>query len=78
MSCQNRNCGSRFREERHLELNSIDLRLELSAIELGREVAGNFHASLGLGDLGSKPLFHGRLLLGWCDAGPGALIKKTR
>jgi hypothetical protein len=29
--------------------------LELSAIELGREVAGNFHASLGLSDLGPSP-----------------------
>jgi hypothetical protein len=32
--------------------------LELSAIELGGEVARDFHASLGLGDLGFQPLFH--------------------
>ena len=40
----------------------IDRRLELSAVQLGREVARHFHASLGLGDLGFQPLFHGRLL----------------
>ena len=43
--------------------NSIKIdALELSAVELGREVARHFQASLGLGDLGFQPLFHGRLL----------------
>jgi hypothetical protein len=31
---------------------------ELSAVQLGREIARHFHASLGLGDFGFQPLFH--------------------
>ena len=52
--------GPRFRGDRYLA--NSNRRLELSAVQLGREVACHFHASLGLGDLGFQPLFHGRLL----------------
>jgi hypothetical protein len=67
-SCQNRNGGLLSARTAILEQNSIDW--ESSAVEFGRKVAGSFHASLGLGDLG----FHDRLLIGWWDAGFDAQI----
>jgi hypothetical protein len=75
-----KNGDPRFREDRHLELNSIDRRLELSAVELCREVAGNFHASPGLGDRRFQPLFHDCLLIAWCDAGllTGLLMSRSK